>query len=104
MDSDLINEDYLAKKLLNYPSGKSSLTLYSGSYWVPFPASEYGGTWIVIAENDEQCIRFLKEISYDENYDHVISEAVKNADRFVLAEKGNDGKPYKPGVVDSFWT
>lgn len=104
MDSDLINEDYMAKKLLNYPSGKSSLTLYSGSYWVPFPASEYGGTWVVIAENDEECARLLSEISYDEYYNYRISDAIKNAGRFVLAEKDVDGKPYKPGVVDHFFT
>ena len=27
--------------------------IYIVSYWLPFPASEYGGVQVVIAENDE---------------------------------------------------
>ena len=30
--------------------------LYVVDHYVPFPASEYGGIWNVIAENDEECL------------------------------------------------
>jgi hypothetical protein len=33
--------------------------IYIVSYWLPFPASEYGGVQVVIAENDEECVQVL---------------------------------------------
>jgi hypothetical protein len=35
--------------------------IYIVSYWLPFPASEYGGVQVVIAENDEECVQVLIE-------------------------------------------
>ena len=33
--------------------------LYVVDHYVPFPASEYGGIWNVIAENDEECFDLI---------------------------------------------
>jgi hypothetical protein len=33
--------------------------IYIVRYWLPFPASEYGGVQVVIAENDEECVQVL---------------------------------------------
>ena len=32
---------------------------YSVEHFVPFPQSEYGGLWNVIAESDEQCFDII---------------------------------------------
>jgi hypothetical protein len=46
------------------------MNIYIGKYWVPFPSSEYGGTWSVIAENEAQCVELLKESAYEDVYDY----------------------------------
>ena len=64
--------------------------IYIVSYWLPFPASEYGGVQVVIAENDEECVQVLIDgsDSYEKEYypDHVerIAEQVKRAKKFPV--------------------
>ena len=77
--------------------------LYVGDYWAPFPASEYGGTWVVMAENDEQVIDILKEYSYDDEYNDYIPNAVTQAERFKLDTNALSGDA-KPHLVDNFFT
>ncbi len=76
------------------------MNLYVGDYWVPFPSSEYGGTWVVIAENVEQCIDFLRGTGYDDEYESSIPAAVAKASCYEL----NPEREYEPGIVDSFFT
>jgi hypothetical protein len=76
------------------------MNLYVGDYWIPFPSSEYGGMWAVIAENENQCIDFLCEVGYDEDYDSMIPDAVAKAKCFEL----NPEREYEPGIVDYFFT
>ena len=33
--------------------------LYIVQHYVPFPSSEYGGIWNVIAENDDECFDLI---------------------------------------------
>ena len=75
--------------------------LYVGDYWQPFPSSEYGGSWVVMAENEEQCIDLLKEISYDDEYDVEIANVVRSAKVFQLDDSTVRDKPH---VVDYFFT
>jgi hypothetical protein len=75
--------------------------LYVGDYWQPFPSSEYGGSWVVMAENEEQCIDLLKEISYDDEYDVEISNVVRSAKVCQLDDSTVRDKPH---VVDYFFT
>lgn len=77
--------------------------LYVGNYWVPFPSSEYGGTWVVMAENDEQVVDILKSVCYDEEYHELIPNAVTQATRFKLDESALVDCA-KPELVDSFFT
>ena len=45
--------------------------LYIVNHYVPFPQSEYGGLWNVIAENDDECFDLItKEDSgnFNEQY------------------------------------
>lgn len=77
--------------------------LYVGDYWVPFPSSEYGGTWVVMAENDEQVIDILKEYSYDDEDNDYIPNVVTQAERFKL-DTNALSEDVKPHLVDNFFT
>jgi hypothetical protein len=64
--------------------------IYLVSYWVPFPASEYGGVQVVIAEDDAECVRILidgadswEKEAYP-NYADCIIEQVKRAKKFPV--------------------
>jgi hypothetical protein len=78
------------------------MKLYIGNYWVPFPSSEYGGMWAVAAENNEQAIELLEKQcgSWEEDYLHLIREAVESATVFELDAAGE----YQSGIVDTFFT
>jgi hypothetical protein len=78
------------------------MNLYVGDFWVPFPSSEYGGTWTVVAENVDQCIDILCESAYSgyEEYESLIPDVVAKAKCFEL----NPEKTYTCGVVDTFFT
>ena len=41
------------------------MKLYVGDYWVPFPSSEYGGTWVVTANSEEEAVKMLTQDSYN---------------------------------------
>ena len=35
--------------------------LYVVDHYIPFPSSEYGGLWNVVAQNDEECFDLITE-------------------------------------------
>jgi hypothetical protein len=77
--------------------------LYLVGYWVPFPASEYGGVQVVIAEDDAECVRILidgadswEKEAYP-NYADCIIEQVKGAKKFPVDAD-------KCGIVHQFIT
>jgi hypothetical protein len=77
--------------------------IYLVSYWVPFPASEYGGVQVVIAEDDAECVRILidgadswEKEAYP-NYADCIIEQVKRAKKFPVDAD-------KCGIVHQFIT
>jgi len=74
--------------------------LYIVDYWIPFPASEYGGVISVIAENDNEVHDLLLDWrnEYDSEYDSRIMERVVNAHKFALV----DEEPSR--IVDTFTT
>lgn len=76
--------------------------LYIVDYWVPFPASEYGGLINLIAENDTEAFEILAEEksinSYTDQYNSLIMEKVIQAQKFELV---ND---YESGVLEAFTT
>lgn len=74
-------------------------SLYIVDYWVPFPASEYGGVVSLIAENDTEAFELLVgEEQFDENYTDRIMERVVNAQKFSLVDD------YESGIIDAFIT
>jgi hypothetical protein len=62
--------------------------LYIVNHFCPFPSSEYGGIWNVIAENDDECFDLIKEYDDGFNDDYYVNlrENVVNARTYALAE------------------
>lgn len=75
--------------------------LYIVDHYVPFPSSEYGGIWNVIAESDEECYDLITQTDDDEYnvefYSH-LRENIMKAPTYALAEE------YDSGIVEQFTT
>ena len=37
----------------------TSKFLYTVDHFIPFPRSEYGGMWVVVAQNDDECFDLI---------------------------------------------
>lgn len=74
--------------------------LYVVDHFVPFPSSEYGGLWIVIAQNDDECFDLISESDEEENSNHysTLKKNIINARVFELSEN-EESK-----IVDQFIT
>ena len=74
--------------------------IYVVDHYVPFPSSEYGGVWNVVAENDEECFDLITEEDgeFNSHYFSELRQNINNADKYTLL----DELPSK--VVTSFLT
>lgn len=56
--------------------------------FVPFPSSEYGGIWNVIAENDDECFDLITDYDqeFNQKYYTELRENIINARKFELSE------------------
>ena len=63
-------------------------SLYIVDYWVPFPQSEYGGLWVVIAENEDECFDLIAQADNGFNRPHYVQlrKNVEKSSYFALAE------------------
>ena len=75
--------------------------LYIVDHFVPFPQSEYGGVWNVIAKNDEECLDVIVSEDDDLNIGcySKLRENISHSTKLVLAEEDVSSK-----VVSSFIT
>ena len=76
--------------------------LYIVNHYVPFPQSEYGGLWNVIAQNDDECFDLItKEDSgyFNEQYYGDLKENIINSSQFALAQD-----PIESRIVEEFIT
>lgn len=75
--------------------------LYLVQHYCPFPTSEYGGLWNVVAEDDDECFDLITSEDdgnfYEQHYT-VLRENILNAQTFALAED------VESGIVESFTT
>ena len=72
---------------------------YVLDYWVPFPASEYGGLVVLIAENDQDAFDILSnEEQLESDYGHLIMEQIVKSTKLKLAEE------HESGIIDVFCT
>ena len=64
--------------------------LYIVEHWIPFPMSEYGGVWILIADSDEQAVDMLCDfhpsLNYRNEWQPTIEKQVKEAKKIVVAD------------------
>ena len=81
------------------------MKLFTGKFWLPFPCTEYGGMWVVVARDEAECVEFLKKEyegsprdDAEVNYDDRLRAAVARAKQFELV----DG--YTAGVAETFFT
>jgi hypothetical protein len=80
--------------------GNMKKFMFIGKYWIPFPSSEYGGSWSVIASDKTEVATLLRDevtdyyIQYDEN----MLESIEKSQYFELA-----GEP-ESKVIDTFFT
>ena len=75
--------------------------LYIVDHYIPFPSSEYGGVWNVIAQNDDECFDLITADDVDNFYEEFYSnlkDRIIKAQRFALA---ND---QTSRIVESFTT
>ena len=74
--------------------------LYIVDHYVPFPTSEYGGVWNVVAKTDDECFDLIvrNDNGFNEQYYVNLREKVLKAQRFALL---ND---QTSRVVESFTT
>lgn len=75
-------------------------SIYIVDHFVSFPASEYGGVWNVIAENDEECFDLISASDNDDNVEYYgrLRENIMKSLKFPLADEEESR------VVDSFLT
>jgi hypothetical protein len=63
--------------------------LYIVEHYVPFPQSEYGGIWNVIAEDDDECFDLITSEDngnfYEQHYTD-LKENILNSRAYQLAE------------------
>jgi len=63
--------------------------LYIVDHYVPFPSSEYGGLWNVIAEDDDECFDLISaedDDNFNERYYTNLRENIVNSRTYALAE------------------
>jgi len=75
--------------------------LYIVDHYIPFPSSEYGGIWNVVAKTDDECFDLITAEDdgnfYEQHYSR-LKENILRAHRFALA---ND---QTSRVIESFTT
>ena len=74
--------------------------LYIVEHFVPFPSSEYGGLWNVVAETDEEVYDLIVEDDNELNTQHYgkLRENIMKSSKYSLVDE------VESKVVDSFLT
>ena len=85
---------------MSNPSEKMTKFFYIVDHYVPFPSSEYGGIWNVIAESDDECFDLITSSDDDYYRQHYsrLKENILQAEKFALIENENSR------IVESFTT
>ena len=73
---------------------------YIVDHFVPFPTSEQGGIWNVVAEHDDECFDLIvdEDVGFNEKYYNRLRENIMKAPTFQLA---ND---HQSEIVEEFTT
>ena len=73
---------------------------YVVDHFVPFPTSEYGGIWNVVAEHDDECFDLIvdEDGGFNEQYYNRLRENIMKAPTFQLANE------HQSEIVEEFTT
>jgi len=69
--------------------------LYIVDHYVPFPSSEYGGIWNVIAENDDECFDLITaedDGNFEEKYYSILRENILKSEYFELHSSDEESR------------
>ncbi|ADO97401.1 hypothetical protein SSM2_059 [Synechococcus phage S-SM2] len=72
----------------NLPRPMTQKFLYVVDHFIPFPRSEYGGIWNVVAENDDECFDLItaEDDGLNDDYYNRLRENIMKAPTYALAE------------------
>jgi hypothetical protein len=75
--------------------------MYIVNHYIPFPRSEYGGVWNVVATNDEECFDLIvdEDDGLNDDYYNRLRENIMKASVFELADDN-----VQSGIVEQFTT
>ena len=76
-------------ELQGNPSETMTKLFYIVDHYVPFPSSEYGGIWNVIAEDDNECFDLISsadEGDFNSQYYAHRRENILNSRTYALSE------------------
>ena len=84
----------------NLPRPMTQKFLYIVDHFIPFPASEYGGIWNVVAEHDDECFDLIvdEDGGFNEQYYNRLRENIMKAPTFQLANE------HQSEIVEEFTT
>ena len=74
---------------MSNPSEKMTKFFYIVDHYVPFPSSEYGGIWNVIAEDDDECFDLITNTDngdFNSKYYGNLRENILKSRTYALAE------------------
>ena len=62
--------------------------LYVVDHFIPYPRSEYGGIWNVVAEHDDECFDLItaEDDGLNDDYYNRLRENILKAPTYALAE------------------
>tara|TARA_B100001063_G_C16365244_1_gene357940 strand:+ start:328 stop:567 length:240 start_codon:yes stop_codon:yes gene_type:complete len=74
--------------------------LYVVNHFIPFPRSEYGGIWNVVAKSDEECFDLIaiEDDGLNDDYYNRLRENILKAPTYALSENLDSG------IVEQFTT
>ena len=76
-------------ELQGNPSEKMTKLFYIVDHYVPFPSSEYGGIWNVIAQDDNECFDLITsadEGDFNSQYYAHLRENILKSRTYALSE------------------
>ena len=73
---------------------------YIVNHFIPFPRSEYGGIWNVIAKSDEECFDLItkEDKGMNDDYYNRLRENIMKAPTYAIAEN------IESGIIEQFTT
>jgi len=74
--------------------------LYVVNHFIPFPRSEYGGIWNVVAKSNEECFDLIatEDDGLNDDYYNRLRENILKAPTYALSENLDSG------IVEQFTT